>query len=300
MSEAKISALVVTKDRRSFIERCLYCLCKTTEPGEIIIYIWDNASEDDTADYLATLKQWPYIFPMRSKTNIGTEARQRMLPLVHTPYIVTLDDDIWINTPGWAKGFIDIFEGDPKLGAINFGGWIDERCRMGISWQGVDYNKFDKPMFRFDTLIDPTLGNLNPPDEKHERNMKRINGHWILPGNTEIPFTFTGAHALWRTELIRDYVWKSHAGLMSDMAGEWKDWIIAKGYYVAVSIEFICYHATGPWWHIPDGEKAWRTKSQQSPVIYNRSEKLQWSWYEQAKAWSGWGSGIPDIEDLLE
>lgn len=294
MGNPPISVLVVTKDRRSFVERCIYCLYNTTDPGEVIIYIWDNTSEDDTVDYLATLKQWPRIIPMRSKTNIGTEARNHMLQLVQTPYLMSIDDDVWLETPGWISAMIECFDSDSKLGGLALGLRVDERYQMGVTWEEIDYDHFQQPRFKCEPLVKTIVPLLDP---------QLIESPWELCGSQAIvpapPYLFTGACAVWKTDLLKNYAWKSHAGIMSDMAGEWGYRVKELGYSLAAIFGYSAYHAVGPWWHIPDGEKAWAEKSRQAPIIYNRPEAEQWKWYEQAKMWSGWGSGIPDVHDIL-
>ena len=72
-----ITVLLVTRNRREFVDRCLSCLCRTSQLDNILIYVWDNASEDDTSDYLATYKEHPFIIPIRSnkKSLLVTEEK---------------------------------------------------------------------------------------------------------------------------------------------------------------------------------------------------------------------------------
>jgi glycosyltransferase involved in cell wall biosynthesis len=301
-TEAKITALCVTRNRRSFIERCIMCLYKTTMPENLLIYIWDNASEDDTPEYLATLKNCSTILPMQSRQNIGTRARQEMLKLVKTPYILTIDDDAWISTSKWDVMLIKAMELDPTLGAATLGQYIDERSRFGITWEKQDYayDEFREPRFQYENLIDsiPISGPFDPETDLYKVT-KNFNGVRIVPENNLFPITFGGFCTLWRIEPLKGYEWKGHAGIMSDMAGEWEPWIKNKGYYIGIVIDVVVYHAVGPWWHLPQHETSWKEKCRYSPTIYKRSGEEQWKWYEQARVWSGWGSGIPDANVLL-
>ena len=291
---SQLSVLLLTRNRREFVERCIYSLYATTEREQVMIYIWDNASEDDTADYLATLKKWPYFIPMHSKINIGTEARNKLLKIVTTPYVMSIDDDIWLVTKGWLPAMIECFENYPTLAGLNLGGPRDERNQMGVSWGGVDYNSFSEPRFQYENIVEENIPVIDP---------QGLDSSWIRCGNQAIllspPHTFSGSCAIWKTDLLRGYSWKSHAGIMSDMNGEWGDYVRAQGCALGIIWGYRLYHAVGPWWHLGHAEKAWRDKCQQAPVIYNRSYVEQWRWFDQAKAWSGWGSGIPDVEEMI-
>ncbi len=168
MNNQPISVLIVTRNRRDFLERCLMCICSTSTLEERKIYIWDNASEDDTADYLATLKKWDDFVIMRSEINIGTRARQEMVKMINSPLALTIDDDAWITTPGWASAMTKCFELDSKLGALMFGRTADERNNFGVTWDGKDYNTFDRPRFKSENIVGAFKPTLEPPDEKHK------------------------------------------------------------------------------------------------------------------------------------
>jgi len=298
MKEPEISVLVVTRNRRNFLDRCLMCLYSTSLSQERKIYVWDNASEDDTSAYLATLKHWDDIVIMRSKVNIGTRARQKMLTMIDNPYILTIDDDAWITTPGWAPAMIECFKGDPKIGALMFGRTADERNSFGVTWEGIEYKNLSRPRFKSENLIGAFKPTCEPPNEIHRKMMKKIGNHWILPENDKIPISFGGWCAIWRSDIVKKHRWKGLSGLMSDMASEWAELVKEQGYYKAVSIEFLAYHGCGPWWHLVDnGELSWKDKVRESPIIYNRSSEEQQKWYDQAKEWLGWDSGIPTVEE---
>lgn len=297
MKNKPISILVVTRNRRDFLERCLMCLCATSTPEERKIYIWDNASEDDTPDYLATLKQWDDFVIMRSEINIGTKARQEMVKVIDTPLALTIDDDAWITTSGWASSMSKCFELDSKLGALMFGRTTDERNSFGVTWDGKDYNTFSRPRFKSENIVGAFKPTLEPPDKKHREVMKKIGDHWILPENNKIGLCFGGWCTFWRTEIVKEHFWKGDSGVMTDMASEWVDLVRNSSYYKALTIEFLAYHACGAWWHLMcHGELSWQDKVRESPVIYGRESSEQQKWYEQAKEWSGWGSGIDIIK----
>lgn len=290
----EISVLIVTRNRRNFLDRCLMCIYSTSSLKERKIYVWDNASEDDTSAYLSTLKHWHDIVVMRSNVNIGTRARQEMLNTIDSPYILTMDDDAWILTPEWASAMIECFKGDPKLGALMFGRTTDERNSFGVTCQGVEYKNLSRPRFKSENLIGAFKSTIEPPDEKHRKLMKKIGNHWILPENNEISIGFGGWCTIWRSAIVKKNQWKGKDGTMTDMATEWHELIKKQDYYSALTIEFLAYHGCGPWWHLFDyGELSWEDKVRESPIIYTRDSKEQQKWYDDCKKWSGWNSGIP-------
>jgi glycosyltransferase involved in cell wall biosynthesis len=288
----KISVLIITRNRRDFLDRCLMCLYETSTSEERHIYVWDNASEDDTPDYLATLKNWPDITIFRSEKNIGMEGRWKMIKMINSPYLLTLDDDAFITTKGWAN-LTKCFEADEKLGAICFSRATDERNNFGVTWEGVDYNSLSKPRFFSENMVNVFKGVPEPPDEKHRNLMKNLDGHWILPENKEINILFGGFCTLWRTDIVKRKKWQGKYGIMTDMAAEYRYVTEMYGLYVSITIEYVAYHACGCWWHMMcHGELSWADKVRESPIIYNRPGSEQQKWLDQCKEWSGWGSGI--------
>lgn len=128
--------------------------------------------------------------------------------------------------------------------------------------------------------------------------MKKIGDHWILPENDKIGLEFGGWCAIWRTEIVKGHIWKGDSGVMTDMASEWVDAITNNpNYYKALTIEFLAYHGCGAWWHLQDhAELSWQDKVREAPAIYKRDGSEQQKWFDQAKLWSGWGSGINIIK----
>ncbi|MDO8630128.1 MAG: hypothetical protein Q7R41_06505, partial [Phycisphaerales bacterium] len=63
----KITITIVTMNRREILEKTLYYLYETSDDSERDIFIWDNASTDDTPDFLGTMVGWPGVRVFRSK-----------------------------------------------------------------------------------------------------------------------------------------------------------------------------------------------------------------------------------------
>jgi GT2 family glycosyltransferase len=81
------------------------------------IVIWNNASEDGTADYLGTLND-PRITVVGHDENLGTNAYARAVELTSAPYIVEVDDDVIEAPQGWDKTLLDAFQKIPNIGYL--------------------------------------------------------------------------------------------------------------------------------------------------------------------------------------
>jgi GT2 family glycosyltransferase len=88
-----------------------------TSPSTHEIVIWDNASTDGTADYLATLTD-RRIRVVRSEENIGQSAYARAFRLTSSPYMIEIDDDVTDAPPEWDRTLLDAFKRLPGIGFL--------------------------------------------------------------------------------------------------------------------------------------------------------------------------------------
>ena len=115
-SPPQVTILIVTMDRRDLLELTLWYIYETSTDEERNIWIWDNGSHDDTPAFLGSMAGWPGVRCFRSETNLGlVGGRKRMLPYVETPYVFTLDDDMWPLNKGWAGGVGRAMVADPSI-----------------------------------------------------------------------------------------------------------------------------------------------------------------------------------------
>jgi len=82
--EQKITILILTGGRRHCLEQCLSCIYETSDDSEREIIIWDNASEDDTQDFLGSLMDYPGIRAIRSEENVPA------MPFIYMLKLLTL------------------------------------------------------------------------------------------------------------------------------------------------------------------------------------------------------------------
>jgi rhamnopyranosyl-N-acetylglucosaminyl-diphospho-decaprenol beta-1,3/1,4-galactofuranosyltransferase len=111
-----IAIAVITHNRVDLLRRCVEnVLLRATATSEIVI--WDNASTDGTADYLATLTD-PRIRIVGSPENVGMNGYARAFWMTTAPYFIDLDDDIVDAPPGWDRTLLDAYEKLPDVGFL--------------------------------------------------------------------------------------------------------------------------------------------------------------------------------------
>jgi GT2 family glycosyltransferase len=81
------------------------------------IVIWNNASTDGTADFLATIDD-PRFTIVNHDENIGQSAYAHAFPRTAAPYLLELDDDVIDAPQDWDRTMLDAFEALPKVGFL--------------------------------------------------------------------------------------------------------------------------------------------------------------------------------------
>jgi GT2 family glycosyltransferase len=113
----KISLVVLTHSRSNLLRQCVENVVLRTSPltGEIVI--WNNASTDDTADYLASLDD-ERITVVNHPENIGVNAYARIFPKTSGEYLIELDDDVIDAPPEWDRTLLEAYEKLPAIGYL--------------------------------------------------------------------------------------------------------------------------------------------------------------------------------------
>jgi len=113
-----IAVVVVTYNRLHLLRRCVDdVLLRTSEKTREIV-VWDNASEDGTREYLATVND-PRLRIVHHSENIGTNAYARAFALATQDYLVELDDDVIEAPHGWDEQMLDAFVRIPRMGYLS-------------------------------------------------------------------------------------------------------------------------------------------------------------------------------------
>jgi GT2 family glycosyltransferase len=111
--DARVSLVMVTRDRRDDVLRTLRRLRECT-PGHRVVVV-DNDSRDGTADAVRALHG--DVVVARLPENLGGGGRAVGARLVDTPYVAFCDDDSW-----WAPGSLrlaaDTFDAHPRLAVL--------------------------------------------------------------------------------------------------------------------------------------------------------------------------------------
>ena len=112
-----IAIVVVTHNRLEYTKKCIPRLLEdTTEQFDL--YLWDNASTDETPNYLKSLKDNRIVEVILSKENEGqTGAMNYVWSKTKAELIGKLDNDCLV-TPGWTRIFAQAHQDIEKLGAV--------------------------------------------------------------------------------------------------------------------------------------------------------------------------------------
>jgi GT2 family glycosyltransferase len=112
-----ISLVVLSHNRLHLLRKCVENVLQRTSEATQEIVIWNNASTDGTANYLATLND-PRIRVVNHARNIGQNAYAVAFALTTQPYLVELDDDVTDAPDRWDETLLDAFRMLPRIGFL--------------------------------------------------------------------------------------------------------------------------------------------------------------------------------------
>jgi GT2 family glycosyltransferase len=114
--EPLISVVLVTYNRLGFLQQALQALFDQVDlPAEIII--WNNASADGTAEWLATVTD-PRVQVINHLENIGCNAYEYAFRQTRGQWLVEMDDDVLELPEGFLGKMIAAFAACPDLGYL--------------------------------------------------------------------------------------------------------------------------------------------------------------------------------------
>jgi GT2 family glycosyltransferase len=119
MGKLRLSVVIITWNERATLERCLHSLMPTlsSEYDEVIVI--DNGSVDATDTMIAA--HFPRVRYERLEKNIGVgPARNIGIRKARSEFVMILDNDTEIVTPGFPRLIEDTFAGHPDLGLLAF------------------------------------------------------------------------------------------------------------------------------------------------------------------------------------
>lgn len=117
--DPKISIVVVTYNNLDLTKKCLFSIDKNSDFKNLEIIVVDNASADETPDYL---KEWEKSGENRTvilnEENRGFAAGNNQgLESATGDYLVMLNNDTYV-TPGWIRTLVSHIESDSSIGLI--------------------------------------------------------------------------------------------------------------------------------------------------------------------------------------
>jgi len=111
-----IAIVVVTHNRFDYTEKTIERLLSSTE--EFDIYLWDNASKDETPEYLNSMKDPRIVEIILSKENAGqTGAMNYVWSKTKAELVGKLDNDCLV-TPGWTRILAQAHKDIERLGVV--------------------------------------------------------------------------------------------------------------------------------------------------------------------------------------
>lgn len=115
--EDTISIVVLTHNRVHLLRQCVENVLLRTSPATREIVIWDNASTNGTADYLASLEE-SRIRVIRHAENIGQNGYALAFSETTCAYMIEIDDDIIDAPQNWDATLLDAFLRLPQIGFL--------------------------------------------------------------------------------------------------------------------------------------------------------------------------------------
>lgn len=112
-----ISVVVLTHNRCHLLRRCVENVLLKTSSNTVEIVIWNNASGDDTREYLDSIED-PRFEIVHHPVNIGVNAYARVFPRTIGTHLVEVDDDVIAAPADWDATLLDAFERVPRIGYL--------------------------------------------------------------------------------------------------------------------------------------------------------------------------------------
>lgn len=103
---SKIAVVILNFNGRSFLKNFLPSVIKYSKKADI--YFFDNASEDESVDFVRG--NFPEIYIIENKENLGyAGGYNKAIEQIENPYLCLLNSDVEVSD-GWMDGIIEIFE----------------------------------------------------------------------------------------------------------------------------------------------------------------------------------------------
>lgn len=125
MTQPQVTILVPNYKTLTLTKLCMRLLRKYTKANLAHVIVIDNDSQDDSLEYLRTLKWIELIerkaIPGESAVQGHARALDDALLRVKTPYVLSIHTDTLVKRADWLEFLLDHFKKNPKLAGI--GSW---------------------------------------------------------------------------------------------------------------------------------------------------------------------------------
>jgi len=151
-----LSVVIVTRNRRAELHRCLQSLRRLTYPNFEVVVI-DNASTDGLPDMVA--EEFPEVRLFRADRNYGCGVGRNIgARVARGDYFWFIDDDAEVIVPDAADRLIAKMEAEPDIGGIGGEAVVDEMGRViGVKQLELASNGMTSGRFSLDVPPDAWL-----------------------------------------------------------------------------------------------------------------------------------------------
>ncbi len=122
--------IIVARNQYNYVKKCIESIFSNTT--NFSLFIWDNGSEPETANYLHSL-EGDGIVVIRSEENEGfILPNNRLAAIGESPYIILLNSDTEVRA-GWDEALIGWLQNNPSTGLVGFEGGLMNSEGMGVN-----------------------------------------------------------------------------------------------------------------------------------------------------------------------
>ena len=140
-----VSVIIVTYNSRSVVGRCLDAVARYASDARVEVIVVDNASPDDTADFVAS--QYPRVKLVRRRTNAGLSAAiNEGVAVAAGAYVLQLNPDTYMDRDvieplaSYLSEHTDVGIVAPKL--LNDDGSLQLSCRTFPGYSTAIFNRY--------------------------------------------------------------------------------------------------------------------------------------------------------------
>lgn len=112
-ADDKVAVSIVTLNGRKYLQRCLDAVFRQTH-RPIDVYVLDNASNDDTVNFVST--NFPAVTVILAEKNVGFGAgHNQVIRRTQTPFVLVLNQDAYL-APKFIEELVAAMKANPRIG----------------------------------------------------------------------------------------------------------------------------------------------------------------------------------------